>query len=71
MTEVNFSEWMSVHEAAGTLGIAVPSVYRAARKMHLSGRKSPFGGMMISRRSVEDYRRNRLGRRGRPPISEK
>jgi hypothetical protein len=66
MIDIDLSQYMTVEEAANELGLAQRSIRTMASAGLISTRKSPYGGTMVSRSSVEEYEKSRKPR-GRPP----
>jgi len=70
MIDIDLSQYMTFDEAAQHLALTVGSVRTMVSKGMIEGRKSPFGGTMVSRSSVESYC-SRRKKTGRPPKSSK
>lgn len=64
--QTDFSQYLSIDEAAKELELARSSVQTMLSSGILKSEKSPFGGQMVTRQSVEDYQRTRRPRGGQP-----
>lgn len=66
MIDIDLSQFMTVEEAASELGLKPRSIRTMASSGLIITQKSPYGGTMVSRASVQEYVRARKPP-GRPP----
>jgi len=68
--QIDFAQYLSIDETAEELNLARRSVQTMLSSGILKSEKSPFGGQMVTRQSVDYYKQNRRQRGGQPKKSE-
>jgi hypothetical protein len=66
MIDIDLSQYMTVEQAANELGLTQRSIRTMGYTGVIDLQKSPYGGTMVSRSSVDEYVKSRKPR-GRPP----